>query len=466
MIDITPQKRIHFLGIGGCGMSAIAKLLLKLNYKVSGTDMKESTTTIRLRDEGARIFIGHSVSNVREADVIVVSTAISEDNEEYQAALDAQLPILHRSEMLNFIMSHYSHKISVAGTHGKTTTSGLTSCLFWQQKQKPTFIVGSDVPTLGTNADLGHSNYVIAESDESDGSFLNLEPTVAILLNLEEEHMNYYKTKETLIDHFKTFMSGVIDRGGYLIVNAADENLMALASTFPEKKILTYALTGEADVVAEDIAYHSWGTSFKAIQSNGETAELKTQLFGAHNVENALAAYLCGVKELLTPTEIKNGLYAFTGTKRRMQHIGTVNDVSVYDDYGHHPTEVSTTLKGLKDCLQRPITCIFQPHRYSRTQDLLDEFASCFDAADTVIITEVFAANETPIPGISGQALVDKMHAKGLKSCEFIAKKSDIPPALLSRLNPNDIVITMGAGDVHIVAKELVTRLKKDDQQN
>lgn len=459
-MQLSKNKRIHFVGIGGSGMSAVARILLEMGYKVSGSDLKESISTIRLKDYGATIYYGHSESNLRLADVLVVSTAISHDNPEYADAVKEKMPILHRAQMLGLLMNEFSHKVSVCGTHGKTTTSSMVTRVLEFAGVKPTFLVGADLNDYGSNAVLGKTDYFVAESDESDGSFLHLAPSIGVFTNLEPEHMDYYKTWENVVDHFTQFMSGIVDRNGYMVVNADDDALCTIAAAFPFDRVKRFGIQTLAPVMAVDLQFSPEGTHF-SLQVNGESVgEVYLQVHGVHNVYNALAAISVALSEGISIDTIKKSLFNFTGTKRRYQLVGEVNGISVYDDYGHHPTEIRVTLDGAKRSLNRRIICIFQPHRYTRTRDLLEVFPTAFDAASIVVITEVYSANEQKIKGISGKVIVEKMRANGFENAYFVANKSMIAAKLIPMLNSNDVVITMGAGDISTVGKEIVAQLK------
>ncbi|MGE4169332.1 MAG: UDP-N-acetylmuramate--L-alanine ligase [Candidatus Margulisiibacteriota bacterium] len=462
-MTISKKKTIYFIGIGGAGMSAIAKILLEQGYKVSGSDLKETITTIRLKDLGAKLFYGHDPKNLRSADYVVVSSAISEDNPEYTHALQEKLPVLKRAEMLNEVMKSFPGRISVAGTHGKTTTTSMITRVLESANQKPTYIIGAEMADYGGSAGLGDGNYVVAESDESDGSFLHLEATIGVLTNIEPEHMDYYKRVDNLFGHFVTFMNAILSRKGYLVLNADDANLMSLVPQLSDtSSVIYYGIEAEASIRAQSIVHSPTGVHFNLLVNGEDMGEVLLSVKGVHNVYNALAAIAFGLREHLPLDLIKKGLMNFTGAKRRLQVIGQVNDIIVYDDYGHHPTEIRVTLEGVKQSLQRRTICIFQPHRYTRTRDLLESFPTAFGAADKVIITEIYSANEKKISGISGKVIVDKMKKlyPQVDVC-FISKKSDIASKLAPTLKQGDVVITMGAGDIYTVAKELYVQLKE-----
>ncbi len=457
-ISITPSQPIHFVGIGGVGMSAIARILLQMGYSVSGSDLKENTNTIRLKDLGARIVIGHKAANVRRAHCIVVSSAITADNCEYAEAKKISIPIYKRAEMMEFVLKQFPKRIAITGTHGKTTSTAMLAMVFEGADLRPTYLVGSDVLDRGHNAKLDAGQYCIVESDESDGTFLLIAPNIGIVTNIEPEHMNYFKTVENLHGHFSQFMTDIDMVSGYVVVNADDATVMTLAAPLRPEHRLTVGIAHAADVKASDLVCSPEGTRFEVTAFGKALGTFIIQLYGKHHVLNALGAIAVALREGIDPDTIRNSLQRFTGTKRRMQLLGTAGNVSVYDDYGHHPTEIKATLSAAKAAFGRRLVCVFQPHRYSRTRDLLHEFARSFDAADEVIITEIYGAHEPHTQPISAKRIAEEMTAH--PHCEFVRYKSRVPQLLANRLRPGDVVITMGAGDIHTVAKELLTLLK------
>ncbi|MSR88275.1 MAG: UDP-N-acetylmuramate--L-alanine ligase [Candidatus Margulisbacteria bacterium] len=463
-MEISRHKTLHFIGIGGSGMSAIARVLVEMGYKVSGSDLKENSNTIRLRDMGAKIFLRQDSRNLREADVVVVSTAIPEDNAEYAYAKQEKLTILRRAEMLNFLMVQFKQRIAVAGTHGKTTTTSMIARLLVSLQQHPTYVIGGELTDYGSNASFGDSPYFVAEADESDGSFLMLHPTIAVLTNIEAEHMEHYKSFDKLKEAFRQFMQGVLDRNGYLILNKDDVVLSELSVNFPEDKVSYYSLDTSSDLMAKDIVHTPQGVRYTVVLEGKVQGEVLLQVFGRHNVYNSLAVIALGLREGFFLEEIKTGLNIFCGAKRRFQFIGEHADIQIYDDYGHHPTEIMATLAAAKSSLGRRVVCVFQPHRYSRTRDLLEEFPVSFLDADLVVITEIYSANEKKINELSGKLIIDKMQASEQKKAFFVPRKSDVVPELLPKLLPGDVVFTMGAGDIYTVGKELLMQLKTRDK--
>ncbi|MCP4050529.1 MAG: UDP-N-acetylmuramate--L-alanine ligase [bacterium] len=465
-MEIAKHKTLHLIGIGGAGMSAVAKILIEKGYKVTGSDIKETITTVLLKEMGAAIFVGHNIKNLRKADYVVISTAIPEDNVEYAYARQEKIPVFKRAEILNFLMGLFTNKIAVAGTHGKTTTSSFITRMLKCAEKEPTYLIGGILNDYGRNAELGTSSYFVAEADESDGSFLYLEPSIALVNNLEQEHMEYYKTTDNLIDHFKKFMSGVLEKNGCLILNKDDKLLYKIASSFKNKKdIYYYSIDKESGIMAKNIKYSPQGTSFNLIINGVESGKYQMQVHGKHNVYNALATICFGIKEEIPADKILKGISSFSGTRRRFQFIAEHKGIKIFDDYAHHPTEIKTTLEGIKKSFNKRIVCIFQPHRYTRTRDSMDQFIDAFDFADITVITGIYSANEAKIDNVSGQVIVDKMLKKNKKNVLFIEQKSAVARNILSKLQEGDIVITMGAGDISTVAKEIYAQCKTKEEK-
>jgi UDP-N-acetylmuramate--alanine ligase len=462
---IPKYKTIHFIGIGGGGMSAIAKVLLEKGYSVSGSDLKETITTIRLKDLGATIFIGHNVTNLRKADYVVVSSAVPEDNKELIYAKQEKMHIFRRAEMLNYVMEKYSNKIAVSGTHGKTTTTSMITRVLEMADKKPTYLIGAEFKDYGGNACLGTSDYFVCEADESDGSFLDLSPNIAIVTNIEEEHMEYYKKLDNLLKHFNTFMDKTLHKGGHLIVNKDDERIMQIAQKIDPKQITFFSVNAPAQIMARDLSYSPEGVRYKLDINNKNHGDVYLRIHGIHNVYNSLAAIALGIKEGIRLDTIKKSLLSFIGAKRRFQLMGEVQGIQVFDDYGHHPTEIKVTLDSIKKSFGKKVVCIFQPHRYSRTRDLLERFPEAFDAADKVVITEIYSAYEDKIEGISGKLIQKKMVEQNKRHAQFIANKSEIAPKIIKEIDKGDIVITMGAGNIHTVAKEIISQLKNQVEE-
>ncbi|MFC1616918.1 UDP-N-acetylmuramate--L-alanine ligase [Candidatus Margulisiibacteriota bacterium] len=459
---INKNRTIHFIGIGGSGMSAIARILLERGYKVVGSDLKESINTVRLKGFGAKIYYEQSAANLREAGLVVVSTAIKKDNPELLKAKDMGIAILRRAEMLSYLMNKFTKKISIAGTHGKTTTTSMITKILTSAKKEPTYLIGADMNEYNGNAALGKGDYFIAESDESDGSFLCLEPNIGVITNIEAEHMNYYGDLKNLLGHFQAFIDGILMRDGYLVVNIDDPNVLGLIKDIPKEKVVTFSFNKDsnAHIIAKDLGFSTSGSSFTLMHRKG-SQELKLRVYGKHNIANALAAIGVAMKENVPLGTICESLAKFSGTRRRFQFMGEVEGIKVFDDYAHHPTEIAATLEGAKKHLKKRIICIFQPHRYTRTINLADEYVHAFKHADIAILTEIYAANEINSKNISAKMIINKMKKKEINNISFIPIKSKIAAELIKDLKKNDVVITMGAGDIHTVAKEIIVRLKQ-----
>lgn len=464
-LTFSPSNHFHFLGIGGAGMSALAAYLLDMGCKVSGTDLKRSASTDFLESKGATVFIGHKVSNLDGAQVLVVSSAIQDENPEVVVAKKMGIFMMRRAEMLSYLMDYCEHRIAVAGTHGKTTTTAFVTHLFRAAQVEPHVIVGSGMRGDGRNYAVGKAPYFVAEADESDGSFLCLHANCCIVTNLEEDHMNYFKTRDVLIDSFRKFIHGVVSRKGLAVLNGDDPNLRQLASEFDPGSICLTGVVQHDDVWAENIVFDGKGSSFTIVTRQGETLPVQVPMFGMHNVYNALSAFAVARHFGLDVTLVKNGLATFKGTARRLDIVGDVNGITVFDDYGHHPTEIQVTLAGLKNGLKRRIVCVFQPHRYSRTKDLLVEFSVSFSDADSVILTDIYSANEAPIPGISSEGLALLIRSQAHQDARCVTKDL-VAQTLVNELQPGDVVVTMGAGDVGGVGYQLVELLKEKYHAN
>lgn len=456
--DLKGIHNIHFVGIGGAGMSPLAKILLLLGYKVSGSDQGTSPIIEELVRLGARVWTdGQRAENVRGADAIVVSTAIPYDNPEVIAAWDLRIPKLHRSDINAALVNAYDG-IAVAGSHGKTTTTSMIGVTLDRVGVSPTIIVGGEVPDLGTNAKLGTSRYLVSEADESDGSFLKLRPHVAVVTNVEDDHMDHYGTMEKIIEAFRTFINQV-DEDGTAVLCFENEILRTLAAE-TKRRVISYAIDQEADYRAADIETHGSIISFTVFERGVELGRISLNIPGRHNVLNALAciavARLAGVEF----AQIQNALAGFHGAKRRFQTKGKERGVWVVDDYAHHPTEIAVTLTAARATNPARLICVFQPHRYSRTNLLRTEFGGCFAAADLLILTDVYAAGEAPIPGVSGETLMEEVAKQTGQDAVYLPERADLERYLAQHVRAGDLVITMGAGNILEVGETLVEQLK------
>jgi UDP-N-acetylmuramate--alanine ligase len=441
-------------------MSGIAEVLLTMGYKVSGSDLQASETTRRLEELGGRIAIGHQESNIGEAQVVVISSAVAATNPEVQAAKAKQVPVIPRAEMLAELM-RLKFGVAIAGAHGKTTTTSMVANVLASGGLDPTMVIGGKVNALGSHARLGRGELLVAEADESDGSFLRLSPTVVAVTNLDREHLDHYGSMEKIYDSFLEFINK-IPFYGLAVLCSDDERLHAL---FPRivKRYHTYGLQETPGVVpdfkATDIVLKQWGAEFRAHFRGKNLGPFRLAVPGMHNVSNALVAIAIGI-ELDVPVDlIRKGLAAFTGVERRFHLRGEANGIMIVDDYGHHPTEVKATLAAAKQGWDRRLVVLFQPHRYSRTRDLIEEFTHAFDQADLLFMTDIYAAGEAPIPGVSGAVLADRIKAAGHQGVTFVEKKETLPDQVLPHLQPGDLVVTLGAGDIWKAGTGLLARL-------
>jgi UDP-N-acetylmuramate--alanine ligase len=444
-------ERVHFVGIGGIGMSGIAEVLINLGFKVTGSDVRRTDITERLESLGAVIFQGHSEENIIDADVVVVSSAVRPDNPEVKKARELFIPVIQRAEMLAELM-RMKYSVAVAGAHGKTTTTSLVSSILGHAGLDPTCVIGGRLNSLGSNAKLGDSKFLVAEADESDGTFLLLYPTIAVTTNIDLEHLDFYKDIDEIKAAFLTFLNKVPFYGVNIICmdNANIQSLIPLI----KRRYMTYGLSKQADLRADNISYEGFVTRFRVIYRGYDLGEIRLTLPGIHNVVNALAA--CGVAiELDIPFRtIQEALGNFSGIHRRLE-IKWDGDVKLIDDYGHHPTEIRATLSAMRKMWKDRIIAAFQPHRYTRTRALMDQFATSFNEADILIVTEIYAASEDPIEGITGASLAEKIRASGHKNVIFAPTRDDVIEKILENAKAGDVVVTLGAGDLYKIDERL-----------
>ena len=454
---LTGIKKVHFVGIGGAGMSALAKILVEKGYNVSGSDVKESVMTGILRDLGAKVFIGQRAENVQDTEAIVVSSAIRENNPEVVEAKRLGLKRLHRSDVNAFLINN-SKGIAVAGAHGKTTTTSMLGVSLDYEGVSPSIIIGGEVDYLGSNAKLGKSDYLVSEADESDGTFLKYYPYIGIVTNVENDHMDHYGTMENIIKAFTQFLNQIRE-DGWGVVCFDNENIRNIVKNV-NRKIVSYAIDHEADYVAANIKADASGTSFDVIHEGENLGTVKLNVPGRHNVLNAMACVVTGITLGQSVAQMAEGLTMFNGAKRRFQTKGKAQGVWVVDDYAHHPTEIATTLKAARQTQPKRLVCAFQPHRYSRTQLLQKEYGSCFRDADLLVLTDVYSAGEDPIPGIDGELLVKEVAEQTGQRTVYIKDKKEIAAYLKSIAQEGDLIMTMGAGDIVKCGEELVELLK------
>jgi len=443
--------KIHFVGIGGIGMSGIAEVLLNLGFTVRGSDLRATDTTNRLERLGATIFTGHRAENIGSADVVVVSSAVRPDNPEVVRAKELFIPVIQRAEMLAELM-RMKYSVAVAGAHGKTTTTSLVSTILGHAGLDPTCVIGGKLNSLGSNAKLGDSKFLVAEADESDGTFLLLFPTIAVTTNIDLEHLDFYHDINEIKSAFLAFLNKV-PFYGLDIICIDNANVQSLIPQL-KRRYMTYGLSKQADLRAENITYNGFVTSFKVFYKEEEMGDISLTLPGVHNVVNALAA--CGVAiELDIPfATVRDALKDFGGIHRRLE-VKWNGPIKLIDDYGHHPTEIRATLSAIRQMWKGRIVVIFQPHRYTRTRALMEEFATSFNEADVLIVTEIYAASEEKIEGIDGHALSDKIRTSGHKNVMFAPTKEDAAEKALSLAREGDVVITLGAGDIYKIEERL-----------
>ncbi|WP_437337011.1 UDP-N-acetylmuramate--L-alanine ligase [Sorangium sp. So ce394] len=453
-------RHVHFVGIGGVGMSGLAEILRSLEFEVSGSDLKESSTTRRLTSLGVRIDIGHRAENVRGVDVVVYSSAIRPDNPELTEARALGIPAIGRAEMLAELM-RVKYGVAIAGSHGKTTTTSLVATVLRAAGLDPTVVVGGKMAALGTNARLGAGDLLVAEADESDGSFLRLTPTIAVVTNIDPEHLDHYGTHERIKDAFVEFAARVPFYG--LAVLCLDHpHVQDLLPRIPRRHV-TYGVSPQSDYSARGIQFRGLETSFNAYRRGEPLGGFTVKMPGAHNVLNCLAT-IAVADELEVPLDVtKQALATFGGVARRFTVVGSIGGVTLIDDYGHHPAEIRATVDAARRAFpgeDHRVVVAFQPHRHTRTRDLFDEFTRAFNQADVLLVTDIYPAGEAPIPGVTAERLVQSIREHGHHDARYVADKADLAEALEQIVRPGDVVIALGAGDVNACVRELKARLE------
>lgn len=467
--EMRRVKRIHFIGIGGAGMCGIAEVLLNLSYEITGSDMKNSASTQRLEKLGATVFIGHAAENIHGVDVVVVSTAVRENNPEVIAAREARIPIVRRAEMLAELM-RYRHGVAVAGTHGKTTTTTMIATVFAEAELDPTFVIGGLVNSAGSNARLGESRYLIAEADESDASFLHLQPLVSVVTNIEADHMDTYGGDFSVLK--KTFIEFLHNLPFYgIAVLCIDDPVIREMIPSISRSVITYGFSDDADFRISDWRKSGMQSSFRVTkqigrvtkQSSGETFDIELHIPGKHNVLNATAALAVASDEGIAREKIIAGLARYQGVGRRFQIYGELSvqggSATLVDDYGHHPTEVAATIGGVRQAWpERRLVMVYQPHRYTRTRDLYEDFAAVLSTVDVLLMLDVYAAGEEAITGADSRSLCRSIRSRGKVEPVFVEKIEQIADALKGVVRAGDIVLTQGAGNIGAIAAELATK--------
>jgi UDP-N-acetylmuramate--alanine ligase len=463
-------EKVHFVGIGGVGMSGIAEVLNNLGYEVDGSDLKESDTTARLRGQGININIGHRAENVKKADVVVISSAVDAHNPEVEAARKMSIPVIPRAEMLAEL-ARLKYGVLVAGAHGKTTTTSLIASLLGDGKLDPTVVIGGKLKGMGSNARLGYGEFLVAEADESDGSFLKLSPTIAVVTNIDREHLDYFENLEEIKEAFLSFINKV-PFYGLSILCGDNEHIKELLPKI-ERRFITYGLSEDMDLAAINIKTHGLNSKFEAVLNGASLGMFEVPLIGRHNVCNCLAAIAVANELKVNMDIIRDALKNFSGVQRRFELKGTVSGIKVIDDYGHHPAEITATLKAVKDAIMQgteeetekaghisvamengrrttdhgKLVVLFQPHRYTRTRDLLGEFIDAFVDADKVVLMDIYPAGEKPLPGVNSDLLFRGIRDTG-KDIEYIEDREKVLNYLDREIRDADTLLTLGAGDV------------------
>ena len=456
------NHHIHFVGIGGIGMSGIAELLLNLGYSVSGSDLNKTAITERLAELGGTISHGHSAELCDCVSVVVTSSAISEQNPEVLLARQRNIPVIQRAEMLAELMRLKTFGIGIAGSHGKTSTTSMVGWILAQSGFDPTIVVGGKVDSLGGNAKLGDGQFIVAEADESDGSFLKLSPVLEVVTNIDLEHLDYYRDIEHIKETFLRFIDKVPFYGA-AIVCLDDENVASILPSVT-KRIITYGLTPQATVFGENLRFVGGRASCLVRTEDEVLGEISISPPGKHNIYNALAAVAVGLELDIPFTDIASALSTFGGVQRRMQSKGEVNGIRVVDDYGHHPTEIRATLKAIKDSWpEKRLIVLFQPHRYSRTKALFNEFLTCFHLADLLVMTDIYAASEEPEDGVSTEILLAEIKKHGQRHTLHVPSVSMLATEIVESLGEGDLVLTLGAGNIVCAGEELLDLLKDRD---
>src|SRR5216110_1029851 len=451
-------QHIHFVGIGGAGMSGIAEILLNLGYRVTGSDARRNDAVERLVQLGAKVFTGHDAAHIEGAHVVVYSSAVPRDNAELQAARQRAMPVIPRAEMLAELM-RLKYGIAVAGTHGKTTTTSMIGAVLAEGRYDPTIIVGGRVTSLGSNVRLGQGDFLVAEADESDGSFLKLDPTLAVVTTIDAEHLDHYGSLEAIQEAFVQFVNKVPFYGSAVL--CLDQPNIQMLIPRLEKRLITYGLASSADLVARRVHLSGLTSRFDVVHRGTRLGECTLQIPGRHNVLNALAAIGVGLDLEIAFDAIQKALAGFTGVQRRFQVRGQAGAVTVIDDYGHHPAEVRATLAAAKAGFESRLVTVFQPHRYSRTHHLRQEFLTAFNQADVLVVLDIYAAGEKPIPGVSAEELAGAIRAHGHRDVTYVGGgRARAVEHLINITRPGDLVLTLGAGDVGQIGPDLLLRLE------
>jgi UDP-N-acetylmuramate--alanine ligase len=449
-------QQIHFVGIGGSGMSGLAEVVLTLGYRVTGSDARRGEAIERLERLGAKIFIGHAAGQIEGAHVVVYSSAVARDNPELMAARQRGIPVVPRAEMLAELM-RVKHGIAIAGTHGKTTTTSMVGAVLAEAGLDPTLVVGGRVTALDASARLGQGDFLVAEADESDGSFLKLTPTIAVVTTIDAEHLDYYQSLDPLREAFLSFVNKVPFYGAAVL--CADEAEIQAILPRVEKRTITYGLRGSASLVAAAVRLEGFASWFEVLHQGDALGEVQLRVPGLHNVANALAAIAVGLDLEIPFSVIQQALAGFSGVQRRFQVKGEIGGILIVDDYGHHPAEIRATLAAARAGFTRRRVVVFQPHRYTRTYHLHGEFLTAFVDADVLLVTDIYPAGEPAIPGVHARALAEEIAARSGQDVRYVGDRTALVDEILRTARPGDLVLTLGAGDIGAVADRVREQL-------
>lgn len=458
MIDLSQYKTIHCIGIGGIGLSAIAEILLSRGYNVTGSDMKESDMTSHLASKGARIFIGHRAENVENADLVVYSAAVGRDNPELMRAAERGVPAVTRAQMLGVLMDEYENSIAISGTHGKTTTTSMVSLILDRARMEPTILVGGNLAEIGGNVKVGHSKYFVTEACEYMDSFLSLRPRIEIILNIDSDHLDYFKDIDHIVSSFDKF-AGLVPEDGLIVAYQANPFVSQVIKNL--NNVVTFGLNENCTYYGEDIDFNENGMPAFNVKKEGRTlCRVQLSVPGEHNVLNALAAFACCHSLGVDSGIIRDTLQEYKGTQRRFDIVGTTaTGVKIVDDYAHHPTEIKATLEACQNVPHNKLWCLFQPHTYTRTLALFDDFADAFQKADELILAEIYAAREKNIYKISSASLAEKIkECHPEKKVSFMESFDEIADYVYQNAQNGDLVLTMGAGDIYKVGEILLNK--------
>ena len=459
-MNLDSYKRFHFIGVGGMGMRALAEILLEKGFSISGSDMSNSPVLEDFKNRGASIFIGHDASHIAGADCIVISSAINKNNPELVEAEKEGIPVFHRSDVLAALLAD-GKGISAAGAHGKSTTSGMLGKIFYEAKKDPTIVLGAAADYIHGNSVCGNGEYVIAEADESDGSFLKFKNYIAIVTNIEDDHLDHYGSIENIRSAFTTFVNHISEDGGVAFLCLDSEGVRAILPNV-RRKYITFGINEGADYQAVNLHYENGHLCYDVLKEGKKLGMIELSLPGVHNVRDSLGALAAAIYCDIPFEAAKKALAQFHGVKRRFDTKYKSNDIWIVDDYAHHPTEIKATLKAAKETGVHRVICAFQPHRYSRTKLLKEEFSDAFVNADVLFFTNIYSANETAIPGIDGHTIPDCVKERfPEKEIHYVPQLDVMVNTLYTFIKPGDIVITMGAGNIHQVGESLVNLIKE-----